>query len=76
MIVKLIRSTDTGDVDVLTEHGTALGSGGDRLYGWSVPIDTSDLSPGTYTLVASNVDLSGGGEGFGPATDTRTLVLR
>jgi Immunoglobulin-like domain of bacterial spore germination len=76
VILKLVRSTGTGDADVLTEHGTALGSGGDRLYGWSVPIDTSDLSPGTYTLVASNVDLSGGSEGFGPATDTRTLVLR
>jgi hypothetical protein len=74
--VRLVRSTGTGDEVVLNEHGTALGSGEDRMYGWSVPIDTTDLSPGTYTLVASNDDLSGGGEGFGPATDTRTIVLR
>ena len=60
---------------MLTQHGTALGWGGERLYSWSVPIDTSDLSPGTYTLVASNDDLSGGGEGWaGP--DTRTIVLK
>jgi hypothetical protein len=74
VIVKLVRSTD--DRVVLTQHGTALGWGGERLYSWSVPIDTSDLSPGTYTLVASNDDLSGGGEGFGPAQDTRTIVLK
>lgn len=76
VIVRLVRSSGTGDDVVLTQHGTALGWGQDRLYGWSVPIDTTDLSPGTYTLVASNDDLSGGGEGFGPATDTRTIVLR
>jgi hypothetical protein len=73
-VILELRRSPGGQV-VLREHGSALGSGGDRLYGWSVPIDTSDLSPGTYTVVASNDDLSGGGEGFGPATDTRTIIL-
>jgi Immunoglobulin-like domain of bacterial spore germination/Sporulation and spore germination len=75
VILKLVRSTATGDEVVLTANGTAEGNGGDQLYSWSVPIDTRDLSPGSYTLVASNDDLSGGGEGFGPAQDTRTIVL-
>lgn len=76
VIIRLERTTGGSKEVVLEEHGSALGTGGDRLYGWSVPIDTSDLEPGTYTLVASNDDLSGGEEGFGPATDTRTVVVK
>jgi hypothetical protein len=73
VILKVVRSTG-GEV-VLQAHGTALDWGGDRLYGWSVPIDTSELSAGTYTLIASNDDPSGGEEGVGPASDTRTIVI-
>ena len=38
-------------------------------------IDVSDLAPGTYTFVAMTDDPSGGAEGFGPITDTRTIIV-
>ena len=76
VVVKLLRSTANGEVVVRTASGTALGSRGNRLYDWRVSVDTADLSPGSYTLRASNADLSGGTEGNGPAFDTRTIVLR
>ena len=38
------------------------------------PIDVSDLAPGTYTFVAMTDDPSGG-EGLGPFTDTRTIIV-
>ncbi len=53
---------------------TAEGWGG-RLYPWETEIDVSDLSPGTYTFVAKTDDPSGGTEGFGPFTDTRTIIV-
>ena len=34
----------------------------------------SDLTPGTYTFVAMTDDPSGG-EGLGPFTDTRTIIV-
>jgi hypothetical protein len=77
VVIRLVRTGATGDETVLTQSGIASGTGDlDRLYPWRVPIDTSTLSPGTYTLVASNDDLSGGTEGLPPATDTRVVVLR
>jgi len=76
VVLKLVRSTSHGDVVVRTYSGTADGNGGNRMYPWSVPIDTTGVAPGRYTLVASNEDLSGGTEGVGPATDTRTIVLQ
>jgi hypothetical protein len=76
VVVQLVRTSPTGDQTVLTEAGIATGCCDDRLYPWRVPIDTTDLPPGTYTLVASNEDLSGGSEGFPPASDTRTIVLQ
>lgn len=76
VVVRIVRGTQSSGPTVLTTEGTASGTGApDRLYPWRVTIDTSDLSPGTYTLVASNTDPSGGGEGLPPATDTRTIVL-
>ncbi len=76
VLVKIVRSSPGGDQTVLTASGAANGTGdSDRLYAWRVPVDTSDLPPGTYTLVASNDDPSSGGEGLPPATDTRTIVL-
>jgi Immunoglobulin-like domain of bacterial spore germination len=74
--VTIIRSTPGADQTVLSASGTATGTGDpNRVYAWRVPVDTSDLPPGTYTLVASNDDPSGGDEGLPPATDTRTIVL-
>ena len=49
---------------------------GDRLYPWETEIDLSDLAPGIYTFVAMTDDPSGGTEGSGPFTDTRTIIVR
>jgi hypothetical protein len=77
VVIQVVRTSPTGDTIVLTQSGTASGSGNpDRLYPWRVPIDTSYLPSGGYTLVASDQDSSGGTGGQSPATDTRTIVLR
>lgn len=47
-----------------------------RLHPWETEVDVSGLAPGTYTFVASTSDPSGGTEGPGPTTDTRTVVVR
>jgi len=51
--------------------------GGDlvKLYPFAGDIDLSGLAPGTYTLVCSTDDPSGGAEGSGPTSDTRTIVV-
>ena len=55
---------------------SAQGTMEDHLTPWETgPIDVSDLPPGTYTFVAMTDDPSGG-EGGGPMTDTRTVVVR
>lgn len=47
-----------------------------RLYPWETEVDVSGLAPGSYTFVANTSDPSGGTEGPGPTTDTRTVVVR
>jgi hypothetical protein len=64
-----------GDRVVAEGFATAEGSG-DRLYEWEDAVDVSGLEPGTYTFVAMTDDPSGGAEGSGPVTDTRTIVVR
>jgi hypothetical protein len=55
---------------------SAQGTMEDHLTPWETgPIDVSDLPPGTYTFVAMTDDPTGG-EGGGPTTDTRTVVIR
>jgi immunoglobulin-like protein involved in spore germination/sporulation and spore germination protein len=55
--------------------GTAQGTMEDHLTPWETgPIDVSDLPPGRYVFTASTDDASGG-EGGGPTTDTRTVVI-
>jgi hypothetical protein len=49
------------------------GQGGNRLYPWTVTLDTSRVPPGEYTLVAENDDPSGHGH---PDADTRTIEVR
>ena len=64
-----------GDTIVKTGFSTADGWI-DRLYPWQTdPIDISDLAPGSYTFVAMTDDPSSG-EGGGPHSDTRTIVVR
>jgi len=55
---------------------SAQGTMEDHLTPWETgPIDVSDLPPGTYTFVAMTDDPTGG-EGGGPTTDTRNVVIR
>ncbi len=59
---------------VLTYSAMAKGWEG-RLYPWQAEIDVSGLAPGTYTFVAMTDDPTGGAEGGGPTSDTRTIVV-
>jgi hypothetical protein len=52
---------------------TIGGQGGDKLYPWTVTLDTTKVAPGQYTLVAENDDPSGQGH---PDTDTRTIEVK
>jgi hypothetical protein len=65
---------DEADAVVLSGYTTAEGYG-DHLFPWETdPIDISDLASGRYTFVAMTDDPSGG-EGRGPFTDTRTIIV-
>jgi hypothetical protein len=64
-----------GDQVVLNDFGMADGCcEPDKLFPWKLSIDVSSLEPGTYTFVATNDDPSDG-EGFPPATDSKTFVI-
>ncbi|QZY30266.1 Gmad2 immunoglobulin-like domain-containing protein [Nocardioides coralli] len=54
---------------------TAEGWMGDRLFPFSGEIDISSLTPGTYTLTVQTDDPTGGAEGPGAYSDTRTVVI-
>jgi len=59
----------------VVRRDSAQGTMEDHLTPWETgPIDVSDLPPGTYTFVAMTDDPSGG-EGGGPTTDTRTIII-
>ncbi len=54
---------------------TADGWMGNQLFPFSGSVDVSGLDPGEYTLTVSTDDASGGAEGGGPHTDSRTIVI-
>jgi hypothetical protein len=63
--------------DEVVKRGYAMAAGyGDRLYRWEARVDVRGLPFGFYTFVAMTDDASGGAEGFGPDTDTRTIIVR
>jgi hypothetical protein len=64
-----------GATEVDADFFTANGSMGERLFPFSGEIDVSSLDPGTYTLIVETSDPSGGSEGFGPYTDSRSFVI-
>ncbi len=66
--------TITDADDTVVNGGFATAQDGISLSPWKIRIDVSDLDPGTYTFTASTDDPSGG-EGPGPTTDTRTIVV-
>lgn len=47
----------------------------DGLYPWTATVDVTSLPAGTYTFTASTDDPSGGTEGHGPTTDTKTVTI-
>jgi anti-sigma factor RsiW len=60
----------------VVRQGFAQAGMDDHLIPWKTErIDVSDLAPGTYTFVAMTDDPSSG-EGSGPFTDTRTVLVR
>lgn len=66
--------------EIRTEQGVVksgfatAASTGDKLYAWRTRVDVSGLNPGHYTFVVMTDDPSNG-EGPGPYTDTRTIVV-
>lgn len=48
---------------------------GNQLHPFTGDIDLSSVEPGAYTLVVRTEDASGGTEGAGAFTDTRTIVV-
>lgn len=55
---------------------TADGWLGEKLFAFSGRVDLTGVPPGRYTLAVQTDDPSGGAEGFGPDTDTRTVVVQ
>jgi hypothetical protein len=70
VVVRLVRQGRT----VASKPGIAAGwMDPNRLFPWKLTLNTSQLAPGRYTVVASNDDPTGHGK---PATDTRTIYLQ
>lgn len=46
-----------------------------RLFPWELTVDLSDVPPGTYTFACITDDPTGGAEGRGTDTDTRTVIV-
>ncbi|GEP37812.1 hypothetical protein NPS01_14750 [Nocardioides psychrotolerans] len=68
--------TDEAGSVVLDGFATAEGWGEGGLFPWRTePIDVSGLAPGRYIFTAANDDPSGGAEGVGPDTDTRSIIV-
>ncbi len=72
-LVYTIESADGGSGN--GGNLTAEGWMGTRLFPFSGDIDVSSYVPGTYTLTVETDDPSGGAEGFGPFSDSRTFVI-
>ncbi len=47
----------------------------ERLFPWELEVDLSDVPSGTYTFLCTTDDPTGGTEGRGADTDTRTIVV-
>ncbi len=60
---------------VLEEGVSADGWMGEELFAFEHVIDVGDLEPGTYVLTAMTDDPSGGEEGFGAFSDTKTITI-
>ena len=54
---------------------TAAGWQGPRLFAWRLALDVGGFAPGDYTLTCTTDDPTGGGAGYGAATDTRSITI-
>lgn len=74
VVVRLQRFEGT---EILFEAPiTAEGWMGEKLFPFSGELDISDVPPGTYLLVASTDDPSGGAEGGGSHTDSKLITVK
>lgn len=65
---------DADGMVVVDGFATAEGWMG-RLHRWETEIDVSGIEPGTYTFAALTADPTGGTEGPGPTSDTRSIIV-
>lgn len=59
----------------VVKQDAAQTNGWERLYPWQVRIDLTGLAPGSYVFTAGTDDPSGGAEGPGPTSDTKTITV-
>lgn len=72
----VVRLEPAGGGDAVLEVPiTAEGWMGEQLFPFEDTLDLSGIPAGEYVLTASTDDPSGGTEGTGPHTDTRTIVI-
>lgn len=72
----VLWTLEDGSGEVVDQgYFTAEGWMEERLFPFAGEIDVSSLAPGSYTLVVSTEDASGGAEGPGAFTDDRTVVV-
>ncbi len=64
-----------GSEVVSEDFFTAEGSMGTRVFPFEGEIDVSSLEPGTYTLIVETSDPTGGSEGPGAYSDSRSFVI-
>jgi hypothetical protein len=64
-----------GDGEVVAEGFFNADGWMDKLYPFEGEIDLAGIPPGAYLLTISESDPSGGEEGTGPDTDTRTITI-
>jgi len=67
-----------GEGNFIAFEGAVMAEGAyeNKLFPFSGSIDISDVTPGTYVLTAMTDDPSGGAEGPGADSDTRTITIR
>lgn len=73
-VVLELRREDGGVVE--QTFATAEGWMGEKLFPFATSIDVSAVAPGTYVLVAMTDDPSGGAEGPGAHSDTKTIEIK
>ena len=69
------RLIDANGTQVWDAPTTAGGWLEPRLFPWRLEVDLGNVEPGEYTFTCTTDDPTGGAEGYGAATDTRSLTV-